>query len=408
VKICYLCTDLGIPLHGHKGASAHVRGWLRAIGDAGHAATVVMVGTEDGEFHGHRTVAIPPPGLASSPALDVDRALRRALRHLWNNAGAERTLRELFARERPDLVYERYSPFAVSGTVVAREMGIPHLLEVNSPLAREGREHRNQALSDAAAGLELAAFRATSRIIAVSEALRDEIREAGVPEERITVVPNGVDTKQFCPEGQVRRVTDGAQDIVLGFVGSLKPWHGLEILAEAFRTLAARHASLHLLVVGDGPGRGPLEALRDELGDRVHLAGAVPQQEVGAYLRGIDVALAPYPPIQRFYFSPLKVLEYMAAGRAVVASAIGQVCQLVRHGESGLLVPPGDVQELVQAVSELAGNAPLRSRLGARARAVALAEHDWSARIRHILDIAHEAEVPRTGSAPRRASGGGR
>jgi glycosyltransferase involved in cell wall biosynthesis len=398
MRICYLCSDSGVKLSKYNGSANHVRSLVGSFVELGHDVDLVMTRTEGAEELGVRVRDIPRAafprslsGLARASGRRVGdgaptTALLRALRRIWADPLLEEVLSEELTRNRPDLVYERHSPYSVAGAVVARRLGLPHLLEVNAPLAWEGARHRGQALNDAADLLESLAFEATSRILTVSAELRELLVTGGVDAARIHVVPNGVDPGRFGDDGP--RLPSGLEGkLVLGFVGSLKAWHGVEVLAEAF-TMLAGDARFHLLAVGDGPMSGVLHELEERLPGRVSLEGAVHPSEVPAYLRTIDVALAPYPRLDRFYFSPLKVLEYMASATPVVASRIGQLEELIRDGESGLLVEPGDPQALADAVRRLAADPDLRGRLGRRASAEVVASHSWKRRAREILDLA--------------------
>src|SRR5256886_16469048 len=127
-------------------------------------------------------------------------------------------------------------------------------------------------------------------------------------------------------------------------VGSMKPWHGLDVLVEAFARLHERAPDARLLLVGDGPARAAVcaDLSARGLNGVVHCTGAVAPREVPGLLTSVDVAVAPYPQATGFYFSPLKVYEYLAAGRAVVASRVGQLETVIRHDVNGLLCPPGD------------------------------------------------------------------
>ncbi|MDX1650497.1 MAG: glycosyltransferase family 4 protein, partial [Myxococcota bacterium] len=145
---------------------------------------------------------------------------------------------------------------------------------------------------------------------------------------------------------------------------------------------------LHLVVVGEGPMGAAIERLGAELPGSVTWIRGVDHAEVPALVRAMDVAVAPYARLERFYFSPLKVLEYLAAGRAVVASAIGQLPALVRDGETGLLVDPGDARALAGAIRRLADDPALRAGLGARAALDARRHHSWDDRAARILALA--------------------
>lgn len=383
MRICYLCADLGIEIGGHKGASAHLRGLVKAMDGLGHDVLVVSPNPGDTEV---TVVPTQVPHVAKAVrSSDSNRPLARALGHLWHNVAVERTLNEVLPSFGADLLYERYSPFGVAGGVVSRLLRIPHVLEVNAPLAWEGKRYRQQALSDAAEFLEQTAFATASLIVTVSAELRETLVESGVSADKIRVVPNGVDPDLFSPVGE--SLPDGLDGkFVVGFVGSLKPWHGVELLADAFRQLVP-DPRFHLLVVGQGPMSKVLGGFGKEFPDRLTLVGAVPQRDVPSYVRAMDVALAVYPRLERFYFSPLKVLEYMAAGRAVVASRSGQIAELIDDGETGILVPPADPPALATAIRRLADDEALRRGLGEAAAAEVRRHHTWSQRATQILDF---------------------
>jgi len=388
MKICYLCADLGIPVAGHKGASAHVRGLVRAFTELGHEVLLVSPRADGAEDLGVPLGKVRVPGITDA-ALALDNVrVARALGHVWNNAAVEEALMKALSSG-AHVLYERYSPFALAGALVSRTLGIPHVLEVNAPLAWEGEQFRKQALLEAAAFAEKAAFDSACRIIAVSRELREALVAQGVAADKVIVVPNGVDADLFAPNGDARREgLDGK--VVVGFVGGLRPWHGIEMLADAFRALAP-DPRFHLLVVGAGPLSKAVQALSQELPGRVTHVGAVPQAEVPALVRAMDIAVAPYPRLDRFYYSPLKVLEYLSAGRAVVATRIGQLTELVRHGETGLLVEPGDASGLAGAVKTLADDESLRRGLGARAAEEIRLAHSWRHRAAVIIREIEEA-----------------
>lgn len=387
MKICYLVQDLGIPLDGEKGASAHVRGFVRALKACGHEVMVVSSSQTGDLGPGIGLQRISPAPFASEVPLDSGPRVVRALNHIWNNVHAGEVLESLYCSFKPDLVYERLSPFAVAGSALSQRHHIPHYLEVNALLAREGNTYRKQSLGEAAELLESCVFQFATRLITVSEALRVELLNAGIPGNRIHTLPNGVDTELFarpapCPDGV--EALEGKT--VIGFAGSLKPWHDIPLLADLFTRLASGPGGdkMALLVAGDGPQMKQLSPLKDAFPNRVLLAGAVSQDEIPAYLKLMDIAVAPYPHLDPFYFSPLKILEYMASGRAIVATRIGQIPDLVRHDRTALLVEPGDVEGWVKAVCSLAGDPGRRKALGDAAAHEANMHHGWPQRIREL------------------------
>ena len=400
MKILYLCADRGISLEKHNGATAHFRSLVRAYQSLGHEVLVLTPGNAAPDEIGADVARIETPGVLDSLLAEVDRPVRReerdsqrvrrrvvhALGHIWNNVVSEQEIERQVEQFAPDFVFELYSPFGVAGTITCARLGVPHVLNVHAPLAWEGREFRSQALQEAAEALEDIAFTRAGRIVANSSEMRNYLTGAGVDQAKIDVVPNGVDLDLFSPDGEKRR--PAANAIVVGFSGSLKAWHGVDILVDAFRLAAPKDPRLHLTVVGDGPQRKLIESISAELPGRVTATGAIPLEEVPAWIRGMDIAVAPYPPFDPFYFSPLKILDAMACGVCNVASNIGQIPELVRDGVTGVLVPPGDKGALADAILTLANDADTRSRMGSRARAEAERMHSWSTRAAEIVSIA--------------------
>ncbi len=374
MRVAYVCADQGVPVFGTKGSSVHVQEVLRALRRRG--AEVVLLAA--------RTGGEPPADLAdlevvALPRAKADDPARRERRCMEAN---EEALRLLAAQGRVDAVYERYSLWGTAGTAYARRCGIRSVLEVNAPLPDEQARHRvlvHAAEADAVARRALAA---AGTVLAVSEPVAAWAR-AMAPATAVEVVPNGVDPDRFAPAVDARRGRGGP--FTVGFVGTLKPWHGLEVLVDA---VAALGGDARLLLVGDGPLREAVAARAAAvgLGGRLEAVGAVDPAGVPALLGRADVGVAPYPPSTSDYFSPLKVYEYLAAGLPVVASRVGQTAQVLVDGETGVLVEPGDPAALAAALRALRDDVALRERLGSAGRRLVLAERTWDAVARRILD----------------------
>jgi glycosyltransferase involved in cell wall biosynthesis len=381
MRLAYVCADPGVPVFGRKGCSIHVQEVLRALRRRG-VGVDLFAARLDGE---------PPPSLASvrlhnlpAPPKGDPAARERAALLANGDLGAA------LERSGPfDLVYERYSLWSAAAMEYARDNGVPGLLEVNAPLIEEQARHRDLVDRAGAERVAARAFGAASALIAVSDGVASYLD--GWPEARgrVHVVPNGVDPERFRPDVPPA-LPRAPGSFVIGFVGTLKPWHGLPTLVEAFARLRPEAPGASLIIVGDGPERSDLEA---ELAARgvsgaVRLTGAVDPAAVPGLLTAMDVAVAPYPQLPDFYFSPLKVYEYMAAGRTVVASRIGQLADLIQHDVNGLLVPPGDPAALAEALGQLRRRPAWRARLGEAARATVLRERTWDAVAGRILSLA--------------------
>lgn len=388
MKICYLCSDLGIPLTGIKGASAHVRGFVRAIKSLGHDIVVVTSSANGDAGLNIPVFSIPQSELFENPLVQENPRILRALNHTCNNIMTEKILLEIISNFQPDLIYERYSPFAVAGSFVAKKKGIFHTLEVNSLLATEGKLYRKQALQEISELFEQAAFNTTSLIVTVSEKLREIVTKIGISEKKVITIANGVDEIFFAPyDFSVREKFE--DKVVIGFVGSLKPWHGIDILVDSFRKIA-EDPVYHLLVVGDGPMRKRFYELEQKFPERVTFMGGIGHNDIPKYIDAMDICVAPYPKLENFYFSPLKVYEYMARGKAIIASDIGQISKLIQHGKTGWLVPAGDASSVIKAVKRLSRNQTLRKKLGEKAFEDVLKNHTWKHRAAYFLNFIKE------------------
>ncbi|MCA9840229.1 MAG: glycosyltransferase family 4 protein, partial [Trueperaceae bacterium] len=278
-----------------------------------------------------------------------------------------------------DMVYERYSLWSYAGIALAKRFGTPSVLEVNAPLIEEQSQHRGLVNEAEARRIAKQVFANASLVSAVSQEVANYVKLSEA-KTNVVVSPNGVNLERFSPTVPA---TAPCSKFTLGFVGTLKPWHGLDTLVAAFESLSDEE--MRLLIVGDGPERSRLETLLSpKYRQQVEFTGAVSPEEIPGLLSSMDVAVAPYPALEHFYFSPLKLYEYMAAGLPVVASQIGQISQIINHGHNGLLYEAGNSSALAQSLAYLKEQAELRERLSLAARATA-ETHSWDANLGKLL-----------------------
>ena len=372
MRLLYLSNDPGIPVLGHKGASVHVRELARALSHLRVEVAIASPRTESaGDTLDAPVEVLPLPAIkhkTSEPELRVALAAQRA------------AVLEAVRSFAADAIYERYSLFGEAGVQAATALGIPHVLEVNAPLREEARRFRALPNPTLAAEIERTVFSRTRRILAVSRALARWLEQEGVEPERIEVLPNGVTPERFGPRTPRRR-----DEFVVGFCGSLKAWHGIEVLLEACAIAFRREPALRLEVVGDGPLAQVLDTTTLP-SDRLRRLGAVRHAAAIERLHGWDAGVAPYLPIEGFYFSPLKVVEYMAAGLCPVTSDLGDLPALLGGGDRGVLVPPADAERLASALVELARDRERAAELGRRARAYVLEEYTWERNAQVVLE----------------------
>lgn len=388
MRMAYVCADSGVPVFGRKGCSIHVQEVIRALRGQG-AKMELLASRIDGS---------PPADLQDMAVHNLPRAAKGALAAREQQAlAANDAVRETLRRKGPwDAVYERYSLWSFAGMEHAAEAGVCGLLEVNAPLIEEQAEHRGLLDFNGAVRASERAFTAASALIAVSEEVAAYLNRFPDAVGKVNVIPNGVNAARF-PAGMATRLPAAAGTFTVGFVGTLKPWHGVSMLLDALARLRRQDLIYHGLIVGDGPQRAVLEdqvAYDPLLRGAVKFTGAVAPEEVPGLLASMDVAVAPYPDLPEFYFSPLKVYEYMAAGRASVASRIGQLESLIQDGLNGLLCPPGDAIALADAIRRLQSDPVLRARMGVAARAGVLEKHGWDFVARRILCLARRESSP--------------
>jgi glycosyltransferase involved in cell wall biosynthesis len=301
----------------------------------------------------------------------------------------------LGAAREADAVYQRHARFSLAGAIVAGLAKKPLILEFNGSEVFFTRHwDRNTRLSGRVEASEDAVLASASRIVVVSDVDARSLVQRGIDEQRIVVNPNGVDGGRFAIGGGAatrRRHRIDADDVVIGFVGSFGPWHGAPVLARAFVGVAEHVPDARLLLVGDGRELDTTMSIVREAGlrERATATGLVPPSSIPAYLDACDILVAPHVPLpegMEFFGSPTKLFEYMAAGKAIVASRSGQIGEVLEDRVTGLLVQPGDVFELQEAVISLAASPETRSSLGARARQRALECHGWRLNAKRLLD----------------------
>ena len=275
-------------------------------------------------------------------------------------------------RDRADLLYERYSLFNFTGVAVAKLCGIPIVLEVNSPFALEQGRERDIRLVRFAAWTERAIANLASRAVVVSTPLARILEGSGVEGDRIDVMTNGVRLEHFVstPQSDKLRASLGLKpgERVIGFVGWFRRWHGIEMLVDAFRSSGLASERVRLMLIGGGQAMSELQAYVREkrMDDSVIFTGPVPHARVPEYLDLIDIAAQP---AANEYCCPMKILEYMALGKPIVAPRQENIQEILRDGVEARFFTPRDTASLAEALRELAQDPALAGWMGERARA---------------------------------------
>lgn len=359
------------------GESSHIRGVLDGLVELGHRPRVLANDELPAIRRAKHELTVRRPGVffnATPLAFE-----------LWNNFVFTRHLYREVRRKRPDVVYQRYSRNSWAGVAVSRLARVPLLLEWNGSEVWATRHWSPVGgWARIVEVFERVNRRGADRIVVVSRALAAALIEDGVEQSRIVVNPNGVNPKRFYPGagGESVRARYGLGDgVVVGFVGSFNFYQGTLVLMEAAAEIC-RRTDARFLMVGFGELLAATRAAAEDAGvaERVVFTDRVPVDDVPSYVDAFDIAVAPMVPNpdgSDFFNSPVKIFEYMAAGRAIVASRLGQITEVIEDGETGLLVAPDSADELADAITRLALDADLRRRLGESARRVAVEHRTW-------------------------------
>jgi glycosyltransferase involved in cell wall biosynthesis len=374
MRLLYVATDQTVP--GTKGGSIHVTSVADGLAALGHDVHVLATRGESrawpsGSVHWHDLT--PPFG-------------RRQLRFLRASA-----VQAMSRSIRPDLVLERYYNFGGEGLRAAVSAGIPYVLEVNAPIIDYPGSPK-QRLDRLLLVEPMRRWRdhlcAHAALVVTPSA---SIVPSLVARDRILEVEWGADTVRFRPgaPGPVPFTRQPGQVVAI-FAGAFRSWHGAINLVEAIRQLRLRHRhDIVAVLIGDGPELWTVRAAAGGL-DGITFTGALPHDAMPSALAAADIGVAPFdvgahaPLALDFYWSPLKMFEYMATGLPVVAPDIPRLRTIVADGREGLLYDASSPEALASALIRMADDAPLRAACGAAARARAVAKFGWDVHCRKL------------------------
>jgi glycosyltransferase involved in cell wall biosynthesis len=304
------------------------------------------------------------------------------------------------AGPRPDAIYQRYALGSFAGLELARRLDVPLILEFNGSEIWAERQwgSGHVPFAEQLGALERRNVHDASLVVVVSQVLKDELVADGVEPDRVLVNPNGVDVERLSgaralPPAEWRVRLGRTEAPTVGFVGTFGPWHGVRVLAAIIDAVRGARPDVRWVVIGAGALFDEVRADMEGRGllDVVDLTGMVPRERAVELLAACDVCISPHVPNPdgtRFFGSPTKLFEYMGLGRAIVASDLEQIGEVIDHERTGLLCPPGDAQAAADAVLRLLGDPDLRRRLGDAALEEARTTYSWDAHVRRILDAA--------------------
>ncbi|RMD91404.1 MAG: glycosyltransferase family 1 protein [Calditrichaeota bacterium] len=387
MRILYHHRTLGDGAEG-----IHIREMVNALRSLGHKVELVSLVKEE--------QLITPQKKETKPRWYwvkrlIPGVLFEILEILYNFFGYRMILKA--ARKfNPDAIYDRYISYNYSAIKVAKKLKIPCILEVNSPYATQRRIWERIYFPRLIQWFETKITNDADRVIVVSSALKDHLIAHGTKPEKIVVMPNGIDPRKFSLEisdkEYRKRYHLTEQHIVIGFVGVFRHWHNLEILFDVFQELIKQFDNLRMMLIGDGAIQEDLENRAKILNirDKVIFTGRIPHQEMAGHISIFDIAISPHA---TYYSSPMKIVEYMAMGKCVVAPDMKNIRDLIKPGETGYLFVPQDKEDLFEKLKYLICNKSVRLNIGKAAAEEVRKNFTWEKNAREVVRLFSELQT---------------
>jgi glycosyltransferase involved in cell wall biosynthesis len=375
----------------------HILGMVRAFRELGHTVYIVS-----------------PPGtdLDGEEGMDLH-SLKGGKNEIWRrvsvhlpevffelieilyNAFAFAQMVFVTRKKKIDFVYERYALFSFTGVLFSKTHRIPILLEVNDSAIVE--RNRKVFFFKIARRIEQWIFYHASGIITVSNVFKKIVITQGGEKERTFVTQNAIDPHDFTisvnERNLIRKQYQLHEEMVIGYVGGFSYWHKLEFLLDAIANLIEIYPNIHCFLIGDGVTRPLLVEKAKKMGIEGHFTftGKCQHIQIAAHISAMDIAILPDA---NGYCSPVKLFEYMAMGKPVLAPRLPNVNEILTSGLNGILFAPGDREDLERCLSEIIDNEELRRNLGSNARRTVYEEHLWIHNARRIIRICGDLGIP--------------
>ena len=388
MKILYFSPHPHINLAAPSGPGTHIREVIAGFESQGHTVVRFIEGGETLGETGHAIAFKKRAWKKLIPSIVWETL--RDLQMIRLDKSVEARLSALVAREKPDMIYERSCYGMGAGMRTARRFGIRYIVEMNAPYPEE---------KAAMQGKSLIQFRGTQhekeqvlsafKTVVVSSAMKKYLVEkTGVDPEKILVVANAVNPRHLQPDqAQQQEISTRYQlnsdHIVFGFVGSIFPYHGVDLMIESFAAIEHEYNEARMLIVGSGEVLPDLQRRVLELGleKKIHFTGNVPHQKVYDYLSLMDITIMAR---SNWYGSPVKIFEYGAMRKAIIAPNVVPVQDVMRHGEHGLLIE-ASTEALTQSMLFMLQQTEERTRMAESFYRKVLEEHTWEMVAKQIL-----------------------
>lgn len=313
---------------------------------------------------------------------------------IWYNGRSIREFLNIMEIEKPDFIYKHHHDFHYGGSEIKKKTGIPFILHIDGVTTwvkeKWGKVYNHRLLKISE---EIEIYNSDA-IVVPSQNLKNQVLDLfDVPEHKIFVAPNGVDNDMFYPEisgDRIRKKYNLADKFVFGFTGTFGDWHGVDVMAESVKHVIKKIPNAFFLFVGDGNLRPKLDDIlnRDNVSNYAKITGFMPYKEIPEFLSASDVLLAPSVnnPDVPFFNSPVKLFEYMAMEKPIIATDVGQQKDVFQNEVNSLVVKENNPKHLADGMIRLYENKDLRDKIALGARKDAIEKYDWKVNAEIIID----------------------
>ena len=378
MKILYYSSHPNLRIATASGPGTHMREVMKAFEENGHEVRALIMG-DFGRDDSQTSLSSASGRLKSKIKPLVPAFLWQTMKDrnlLAYDRFAESALEQMVAEFQPDLIYERGYFLMNSGVSIAKAYKIKHALEMNAPYPEEKKSMEGPSWYDKIAKVkEKEQVQGTDKLIVVSSALKKYFVEGcNIDASKVLITPNAIHSSfgNQADGTSIREKLDLGSDMVIGFVGSIFPYHGVDVLIDAFAKLEVNEKKL--LIVGDGEILPELKkaAADRNISNKVHFTGSVPHREVPSYIDAMDITVAA---THTWYGSPIKIFEYGAMGKAVIAPDNDPINDVMTHLEDGILI--AQKEDLATALKSLFEDSELRNRLSIQWQKKVVSDYTW-------------------------------
>lgn len=393
MKILYYSPHPNLALNSNSGYGTHMREMIAAFERAGHAVKPLIMGGLDEHFDSsapHSRMRKMKGRFKQIVPLKVWESLKD-LRLIWKDQKFEKVLQTEIKDFEPDLIYERANYLQPSGVRVANKMEIKHVLEVNSPYVVEKVTMTGVSsfFGGLAETIEQELLQQTDRVVVDSSSLQDYfVEKYSISKNKIKLAPMAIDIDKISvgeeQTSEIKQNYNLSGKTVIGFVGSLLPWHGVDLLIKAAKRISKLGIECKFLIVGDGEEATSLKKLRNnyQIQDIVIFTGRVPHSDIFNYIEAMDITIMP---ATNWWGSPVKIFEYGAMGKPIIAPDAGPIRDVMVHNKDGLLIE-SEEEKLADAITKLIEDEELRNRIARNFNEKVLRLYTWDQNVEKVLD----------------------